>query len=620
MNNKTVFSLFSGHSKPCPAGYYGTGHRGLCKHQDHRHTQNSMPCMHVILTIMYNQTEEKGMKNSELYERIVECIRQDVRNVEIYKDLADVLIAWGRTDKEAYKMCDHALYILNFGLNLAVRDKAYGRAEELRLLIFRVLLFSAPNNFDHYLQALEYDRNPKERFYLPRREVLLGHVQALQRLYEGEIQELFLSQPPRTGKSTLITMFYTWIFGKDSEHSNLYCSVTDDLTKAFYKGVLEIITDPDTYHWNVVFPSAKLVSKDGDKETINIDRDKKYPTLTCRSLYGSLNGSCDCYNILCGDDLLSGIEEARNPARLETAWTTTDNNLLSRAKESARILWIGTRWSLQDPIGRRKRALESDERFRSRRWEEITIPALNERDESNFDYKYGVGFSTEYYQQRRASFEANNDIASWDAQYQNSPIEREGAVFTPDTMRYYNGVLPDEAPLRIWAVCDPAFGGGDYVAVPIIATYNKLDHYVIDVLFNNRDKSITQPALAKKLQGNNVGTIDVEVSKTTRAYVEGLQTELDKLGYHCTITTHTAPQNTSKAIRIFDKAPDIRQYFIFRDSGHRSKEYNLFMQNVFSFTVEGKNRHDDAPDSLSMAVANLFKIKSATIEIITRPF
>lgn len=560
------------------------------------------------------------MKNSELYERIVECIRQDVRNVEIYKDLADVLIAWGRTDKEAYKMCDHALYILNFGLNLAVRDKAYGRAEELRLLIFRVLLFSAPNNFDHYLQALEYDRNPKERFYLPRREVLLGHVQALQRLYEGEIQELFLSQPPRTGKSTLITMFYTWIFGKDSEHSNLYCSVTDDLTKAFYKGVLEIITDPDTYHWNVVFPSAKLVSKDGDKETINIDREKKYPTLTCRSLYGSLNGSCDCYNILCGDDLLSGIEEARNPARLETAWTTTDNNLLSRAKESARILWIGTRWSLQDPIGRRKRALESDERFRSRRWEEITLPALNERDESNFDYKYGVGFSTEYYQQRRASFEANNDIASWDAQYQNSPIEREGAVFTPDTMRYYNGVLPDEAPLRIWAVCDPAFGGGDYVAVPIIATYNKLDHYVIDVLFNNRDKSITQPALAKKLQGNNVGTIDVEVSKTTRAYVEGLQTELDKLGYHCTITTHTAPQNTSKAIRIFDKAPDIRQYFIFRDSGHRSKEYNLFMQNVFSFTVEGKNRHDDAPDSLSMAVANLFKIKSATIEIITRPF
>ena len=560
------------------------------------------------------------MKKEELLDGIIGVIRTDVRELGAYSDLVEVLIAWGRSDNRAYKRADEVLFILNYGMNLAVKERAYERAEAFRQMIFKVLVFSAPKNFDHYLQALEYDRNPSERFYLPRREVLLGHVRALQRLYEGEIQELFLSQPPRTGKSSLITMFYTWVFGKDSEHSNLYCSVTDDLTKAFYKGILEIITDPDTYHWDVIFPSAKLVAKDGDKETINIDRNKKYPTLTCRSLYGSLNGSCDCYNILCGDDLLTGIEEARNPSRLETAWATVDNNLLSRAKESARILWIGTRWSLQDPIGRRKRALENDERFRSRKWEEISIPALNDKDESNFDYKYGVGFSTEYYHQRRASFEANNDIASWDAQYQNSPIEREGAVFTPDTMRYYNGVLPDEEPMRVWAVCDPAFGGGDFVSVPIIATYNKLDHYVVDVLFNNRDKSITQPLLAKKLQKNNVGTIDVEVSKTTRAYIEGLQEELNKIGYHCTITTHTAPQNTSKAIRIFDKAPDIRQYFIFRDSGHRSKEYNQFMQNVFSFTVEGKNRHDDAPDSLSMAVAGLFKVKSATIEIIQRPF
>jgi predicted phage terminase large subunit-like protein len=147
-----------------------------------------------------------------------------------------------------------------------------------------------------------------------------------------------------------------------------------------------------------------------------------------------------------------------------------------------------------------------------------------------------------------------------------------------------------------------------------------LDHYVVDVLFNNKDKSITQPLLAKKLQRYGVNTIDFEVSKTTRAYVEGVEKEMRKLGYHCTITTHTAPQNTSKAIRIFDKAPDIRQFFIFRDAGHRSKEYNLFMQNVFSFTVEGKNKHDDAPDSLSMAATNLFKSNVAPVQIIARPF
>ena len=560
------------------------------------------------------------MKNEELYEAIVASARKDVRDIEIYRDLVDMLVAWGRSDNEPYRRADQVLFILNYAMSLAVKENDYARAEELRTLIFKLLLFSAPKNLDHYLQALEYDRNPAERFYLPRRHVLLGHAKALQRLYEGEIQELFLSQPPRTGKSQLVKEFYTWVFGKDSEHSNLYCSVTDDLTKAFYKGLLEIMTDSFTYHWGTIFPNAKIVETNGDKETINIDRVKGYPTITCRSLYGSLNGSCDAYNILTGDDLLTGIEEARNPSRLNTAWTTVDNNLLSRAKESCRILWIGTRWSLQDPIGRRKRALENDEQFKNRKWEEITIPALDDKDESNFDYKYGVGFSTEYYRQRRASFEANNDSASFMAQYQNMPIEREATVFTPDTMRYFNGELPEEPPMRIWAVCDPAFGGGDFVSVPIIVSYNKLDHYVVDVLFNNKDKSITQPLLAKKLQRYGVNTIDFEVSKTTRAYVEGVEKEMRKLGYHCTITTHTAPQNTSKAIRIFDKAPDIRQFFIFRDAGHRSKEYNLFMQNVFSFTVEGKNKHDDAPDSLSMAATNLFKSNVAPVQIIARPF
>lgn len=560
-----------------------------------------------------------NMRNEELYEAIVSSVRKDVRDMNPYRDLVDMLIAWGRSENEPYRRAENVLFILNFGLNVAVQDKDYARAEEFRNLIFRLLLFSAPKNLDHYLQALEYDRNPKERFYLPRRKVLLRHVQALQRLYDREIDELFLSQPPRTGKSQLIKEFYTWVVGKDSEHSNLYCSVTDDLTKAFYKGLLEIMTDNFTYHWDTIFPNAKIVSTNGDKETIDVGRVKGYPSITCRSLYGSLNGSCDAYNILCGDDLLTGIEEARNPSRLQTAWTTVDNNLLSRAKESCRILWIGTRWSLQDPIGRRRRALETEDEFKNRKWEEITIPALDENDESNFDYKYGVGFSTDYYRQRRASFEANNDSASFLAQYQNMPIEREGTVFTPDTMRYFNGELPEEQ-IRVWAVCDPAFGGGDFVSAPIIVSVNRLDHYVVDVLFNNKDKSITQPLLAKKLQKWGVSTIDFEVSRTTRAYVEGVQKEMQNIGYHCTVTTHTAPQNTSKAIRIFDKAPDIRQYFIFRDAGHRSKEYNQFMQNVFSFTVEGKNRHDDAPDSLSMAADNLFKASVAPVQILSRPF
>ena len=111
--------------------------------------------------------------------------------------------------------------------------------------------------------------------------------------------------------------------------------------------------------------------------------------------------------------------------------------------------------------------LQNDERFKTRRFAVINLSALDENDESQFNYDYGVGFSTEYYQQRRASFERNNDMASWAAQYMGEPIERDGALFTPDDFRYYNGELPtDVEPDRIFMAVDPAFGGGDFVASP----------------------------------------------------------------------------------------------------------------------------------------------------------
>ena len=59
---------------------------------------------------------------------------------------------------------------------------------------------------------------------------------------------------------------------------------------------------------------------------------------------------------------------------------------------------------------------------------------------------------------------------------------------------------------------------------------------------------------------------------------------------------------------------------VFREDGNRSKAYVLFMQNVYSFTMNGKNKHDDAPDSLAAAIQMAFFAKVNTAEIIRRPF
>ena len=89
----------------------------------------------------------------------------------------------------------------------------------------------------------------------------------------------------------------------------------------------------------------------------------------------------------------------------------------------------------------------------------------------------------------------------------------------------------------------------------------------------------------------------------TASYAEGVEEVLDGLGRKVNITTKTTTQTKGgKQQRIFDKAPDIRERMIFLENGKRSKAYQLFMQNVFSFKMVGKNKNDDAPDSLCMAI------------------
>lgn len=491
----------------------------------------------------------------------------------------------------------------------------------------RLLCYEAPESFDSFMLYCEIDRPMQEQFWLPRRRHLMPVALALQEMETGpqerplRLDELFLPMPPRVGKTTVVQFFLEWVMGRNSERSNLYSSYTDSVTKVFYKGILEVLQDTTTYNYFDIFPKAKIVSTDAHDYLINLDRAKKYASFTARSLWGTLNGACDCNGYIIADDLISGIEEALNKDRLKSAWRQVQNNLLPRAKENAKIIWIGTRWSLADPQGMRIDLLENDPENKDRNWKVLSTPALNEEDESNFDYAYGVGYSTKYYRERRSSFERDGDMASWMAQYQNEPIERDGSLFTPDTLRYYNGVLPDTTPDRIFMAIDPAWGGGDYTAGPICYQYGE-DIYVPDVVYSDGEKTITQPLVAEKIEKYNVGSVKVEGTRMTASYGEGIDTLLRSHGRRVNMQINTNHfTGTGKRTRIFNVAPDIRSKMIFLDSGNRSKEYAMFMNSLYSFTVTGKQaKHDDAADACAMAIDFAYFGTMPKAEIINTPF
>ena len=416
-----------------------------------------------------------------------------------------------------------------------------------------------------------------------------------------------------THNTTLVQFFTIWEMLRDPEKANLYVSYSSSVAKTYYEGVLEILNDPYTYDWQAIFPERTLESTNALDSTLNIDRRKRYATLSCVSVEGSLNGRLDCNGLAVADDLHEGIEEAMSPDRLAKKWSTVENNYISRWKSGCKRLWIGTRWSVHDCISHRIDFITSDVKCRNIRFTVVNVPALDKNDESNFDYLYGVGFSTNEYHQRRASFERNNDLASWTAQYMGSPIERMGTVFSVDDMRYFKGNLPEDVePDLVFMSVDPAWGGGDYVASPVCYKFGD-DVYVVDVVYDNSEKKVTQPKICQKAKKWGVQLISVEATKTTSSYSEGISDLLKEMDYSCRVSSNTKTfTGEGKAQRIFNHAPEIREHFIFLD-GDRSKEYDLFMANVYSFKVEGKNKHDDAPDSLAMACEEVFGQKKKNI-------
>lgn len=524
--------------------------------------------------------------------------------------------------RDAFDLCRLVEHV-DFGLaheknrlihNLAGKYAREQNSSAMFDLYEQSMLFEAPHDFDFFMLALERNRPVKEQFWRPRRKKLMHICKALQDLHDNKLDELFLSQPPRTGKTTIIQMFLLWSMGCDTEKSNLYCSFSTKPVDTFYNGLLEVLKDPDTYAYADIFPGVTIAATNALDGIVDLNRKKKYPSFTGRPIGGSLNGSCDCNGIIIGDDLCEGIETASSAARLNSLWSKVDNNLLTRAKEQCKRIWCATRWAIADPLGVRQDILENESAYKDVRWKVINTPALNADDESNFDYDFGVGFSTEYYRQRRASFERNSDLASWDAQYQGVPVERSGSAFCPDEMRFYNGVLPDAEPDRRLLVCDPAYGGGDYVAAAIVYQYGE-DLFVPEVIYNNSDKTVTQPMIVSAIERHKISAVKIEGTKTTAPYGTDIDNSLKAKGLRVNMQINTSHWTTQgKRDRIIAAAPDIRAHMIFLQEGKRDKEYSAFMQNVYAFTfIMRKNQHDDAPDCLSQVVDFVFRGASTAV-------
>lgn len=473
------------------------------------------------------------------------------------------------------------------------------------------LLFLAHKYFDSFMLYLEFDRRPDKRFYAPRKSQLKPIVEGFQDVADGKIDLLTVSQPKRTGKTTLGLMFVIWRAGLYPDKSCLLAGRGDALVKSFYDECLNIMQDKVTYNYWDVFPGCTVSNTNADQHTIDLCSKKRFSTIVCKSLSGQVTGVVEASNVLYIDDAVESQEEARNIERLNGLWARVSDDLLGRRKEGVPIIAQGTRFSINDPIGRLQ-AIAPQMGWRTK---VVEVPALNPKtDESNFHYKYGLGFSTAYYRNERKMLA---DI-QWESEYQQRPIEEKGAVFGRNDLQYYDK-LPDLEWDAIISVVDPSEGKGDYTCMPV-GFISGTEVYVEDVVFSQALPEVNAPKCGSMCVKYGVKICQVESNANGLLFAEKVEAQINKMNGRTSVRTKRTTAN--KQTKIIVASDNIRNHFWFKNPNYMDAgcEYAQFLRNIWSYSQLSRNQHDDAPDAVSMLENMVSTLNAAKVQAFKRPF
>ena len=545
----------------------------------------------------------------ELLEVISQKIKNERYKYQTYEDL--YYIAKEELENDEMKATKY-LKFLSDRIEWVMIHEPLTDEEVVKLfeLHKQVLLAGAKNDFEMYLLYVEWEREPSKKFYPPRRKALHPIVEALQELEMGNLELLAISLPPGVGKTTLAIFYLTWIAGRHPNEPSLTGSHSNNFIRGVYDECLRIFDGNGEYLWGHVFPGIRISNTNAKDCRIDLDKRQRFETLEFTSIGTGNAGLYRASRLLYCDDLVSGLEVALSEERLQKLWDTYTTDLRQRKiGDHAKELHIATRWSVRDVIGRLQLIYGDSPKARF-----ISVPAVNEQDESNFEYPYGVGFSTEFYHQQRDIM----DDVSWRALYMNEPIERSGLLYDREQLRRYFD-LPTGEPDAILAVCDTKDKGKDYCAMPIMYKYGE-DYFLADVICDNANPDIVEPRLIECLLHNKVQFCRFESNSAGGRVAQVIQQELKKRGGVTNITTKFTTSN--KETRIIVNSSWIKEHVLFKDDSliKPNTDYWTAMNQMCTYTMMGKNAHDDFVDSLGMFVEFAQTNILAKVEIFKRPW
>ena len=159
----------------------------------------------------------------------------------------------------------------------------------------------------------------------------------LQRFGDGEIRRLLVMTPPRIGKSTQVAQLLpAWLMVRRPGTTIGMGTHSEKLAKRNSRMARRYLREM----------GGEVSRETGavlDWETTDGSR------MWGVGSHGSPTG--DGADVLLGDDLVSGREQADSPAQMETLLEWLREDFWSRLESGGQACFIGTRWTERDPIG-----------------------------------------------------------------------------------------------------------------------------------------------------------------------------------------------------------------------------------------------------------------------------
>lgn len=422
--------------------------------------------------------------------------------------------------------------------------------------------------------CLYYDHD-----FFTNRGFLKEIADAFQEISEGKIKTLSVSMPPRAGKSYITSLFCAWTLGKNPTESVMRNTCTASLYIKFSYDVRAIFR-------NEKFQAVFTSRLSDDKQNLNgwNTGEAKMVSYFGAGVGGTIIGF-GASKVAITDDLYRGLEDALSDTVNDRIHQWKEATHDSRLESGCAQIDIGTRWSVNDVIGR-----NIEKGFYNK---SIIVPALNTDDGS---FCEAVKSTDEYLAMRKR---LPKEI--WLAEYQQEPVDIQGRLF--GSLNIVNQNEFEDLKTKsegCVAYIDVADQGADYTALLIgMIVGNRV--YCVDYLFTRENTDITIPLCAAKLDKWGVSYCRVESNSMGAMFSRILQKN--------TKTRILQVQNqTNKMTRIIMQSAFILNNFNFVETN--DPQSSQFLENMYSFSKEGKNKNDDAPDcaaGLAMFIQAMFK-------------